>query len=149
MRAAFSLRCGAAGGCDARGDGGPSRSAAQADTFVCDARWTARTAPLRSARAFFVASQTGLPIVPFGIAYGNAWRAKSWDRVAVPKPLAGARAVVGEPLVVPPKLMTSQLACILSLLQQRMSDATTDARRWVSGLPPAICHPRPPLSKAA
>jgi hypothetical protein len=97
--------------------------------------------------AVFVASQTGLPIIPFGVAYGNAWRARSWDQFAVPMPFSQARVVVGEPLMVPPHLMTSQLGTYVDLLQQRMIDATIEAERWVGGLPRRVSPA--PLTKVA
>ena len=45
--------------------------------------------------AVFLAAQTGLPIVPLGVAYANAWRAKSWDQFAVPKPFSQLRESFG------------------------------------------------------
>src|SRR5207249_4152188 len=32
----------------------------------------------------FLGALTGLPIVPFGVGYTRAWRARSWDRLAIP-----------------------------------------------------------------
>ena len=48
----------------------------------------------------FLASRTGLPIVPFGIGYARAWRAKSWDRFGVPMPWSKVVFVIGPALTI-------------------------------------------------
>jgi hypothetical protein len=50
----------------------------------------------------YLASRTGLPVVPFGVAFDRPRRARSWDRFAVPRPFRRAVIVTGEPLVIPP-----------------------------------------------
>src|SRR5438132_1100203 len=45
----------------------------------------------------FLASLTGLPIVPVGMAFGAAWRLNSWDRFAVPCPWSALNCVLGLP----------------------------------------------------
>ena len=45
--------------------------------------------------AIALASMTGMPIVPIGIACPTAWRAGSWDRMMVPLPWATAFYVSG------------------------------------------------------
>jgi len=54
--------------------------------------------------AIYVASRTGLPIVPTGFGFHSAWRARSWDRLAIPRPFSAAVGVMGEPLRVPAEL---------------------------------------------
>ena len=49
----------------------------------------------------YLSSKTGLPIVGAGMAFQNPWRARSWDRFAVPRPFRPAACVVPEPLLVP------------------------------------------------
>lgn len=85
--------------------------------------------------AVFVAAQTGLPIVPIGVGFSNAWRAKSWDRFAVPKPFSGARGVVGEPIVVPKGANGRELIDYVHLVQDRMLSATAEAEAWAAGQP--------------
>ncbi len=87
------------------------------------------------AGAVFLASQTGLPIVPIGVGYANAWRARNWDQFAVPKPFSKARAIWGEPIVVPKQLAVHQLKNYVRLVQQRMSDVTAEAEQWAAGKP--------------
>lgn len=50
----------------------------------------------------YLASRTGLPIVPAGVGYHRPWRLKSWDRFAIPKPFSRVFAVSRQPIQVPP-----------------------------------------------
>jgi lysophospholipid acyltransferase (LPLAT)-like uncharacterized protein len=68
--------------------------------------------------AAYVASRTGLPIIPVGFAYERAWRASSWDRFVIPKPFSRAACYGGEPFFVPPEADATQLA----EFQQRAND---------------------------
>lgn len=50
----------------------------------------------------YLAKKTGLPIVPIGTAFSNAWIfKKAWDKFQIPKPFARARLVLGDPFFVP------------------------------------------------
>ncbi len=49
----------------------------------------------------YLGSRTGLPIVGAGMAFKRPWRARSWDRFAVPRPYSAAACVVPEPVTVP------------------------------------------------
>src|SRR5436305_1515519 len=57
----------------------------------------------------FLAAQAGLPVVAVGVGYTRAWRARSWDRFAVPLPGGAAVCVFTEPIRVPAKLSRPQL----------------------------------------
>lgn len=83
--------------------------------------------------AIFLASQTGLPIVPFGVGYAKAWRAKTWDRFAVPYPYSLATAVGAEPINVPPVLSLNELAHYRNLVEERLQSATDEAEHWALG----------------
>ena len=50
----------------------------------------------------YLGSRTGFPIVGAGMAFKRPWRAKSWDRFAVPRPFSPAACVVPEAVIVPP-----------------------------------------------
>jgi hypothetical protein len=50
----------------------------------------------------YLAARTGLPIVPVAVSYANAWRARSWDRFAIPWPGSRLTCLAGEPIHVPP-----------------------------------------------
>lgn len=78
----------------------------------------------------FAASRTGLPIVPVGVAYRRCWRARSWDRFAVPYPGTVAVAVVGEPIPVPPDADRR----ILEQFRLRVEAAMLEATRRAEAL---------------
>lgn len=85
----------------------------------------------------FLASYTGLPIVPLGFGFGNAWRARSWDRFAVPLPFSTLACVATDPVTVPPRLGDDGMEHWRGYVEQRMLDATDAAERWAtSGLRP-------------
>lgn len=52
----------------------------------------------------YVAAKTGMPIVPVVFRYGMVWRARSWDRFAIPWPGSRVCMVAGAPIEVPPEL---------------------------------------------
>lgn len=50
----------------------------------------------------YLASRSGLPIVPVATAARSAWRLRSWDRFRVPRPFTRVVVAYGEPIAVPP-----------------------------------------------
>jgi lysophospholipid acyltransferase (LPLAT)-like uncharacterized protein len=98
--------------------------------------------------AIFLASTTGLPIVPFGVGYAKAWRAKTWDRFAVPHPYSLATCVGASPIFVPPALDLKGIAHYRSLVEQRLLEATDEAERWATGQPRRGWARRPNLLQA-
>lgn len=99
--------------------------------------------------AIFLASKTGLPIVPFGVGYAKAWRARTWDRFAVPYPYSLATCVVAAPIVVPPDLSLNDLAHYRALVEDRLTVATDEAERWALGQRRRGSASHPGLSTAA
>jgi lysophospholipid acyltransferase (LPLAT)-like uncharacterized protein len=83
----------------------------------------------------FLASKTGLPIVPFGLGYEKAWRARSWDQFAVPHPFSLCTFVIGAPIHVPPDLDGAQIREHCLRVQAGLDHVTLDAQRWAAGLP--------------
>jgi lysophospholipid acyltransferase (LPLAT)-like uncharacterized protein len=77
----------------------------------------------------FLAAKTGLPIVPVGIGVQGAWRARSWDRFAVPRPFSAAACVIGEPIYVPDNVDKKQLELYRQQVQDAMDGATAAAER--------------------
>lgn len=49
----------------------------------------------------YLAARGEIEIAPCGIGAGRAWRARSWDRMLLPKPFTRVDIVFGEPMVVP------------------------------------------------
>jgi lysophospholipid acyltransferase (LPLAT)-like uncharacterized protein len=82
----------------------------------------------------FLASRTGLPIVGAGMAFRDPWRARSWDRFAVPKPCRAAACVVPEPVVVPPEADREALEAARREVERRMQAAMLEAEAWVEHL---------------
>jgi lysophospholipid acyltransferase (LPLAT)-like uncharacterized protein len=80
--------------------------------------------------AIYLAARTGLAIVPVGIAYGKAWRARSWDRFAVPLPFTEIVGVAGRTLEVPADLDRAGLERYRLELEARMTEATARAEEW-------------------
>lgn len=83
----------------------------------------------------YLASRTGLPIVPIGFGYENAWRTRSWDRSAVPLPFSLATCVTLPHLYVPGGLNSAGLEPYRQLLEEQLYHVNEDAQRWAEGLP--------------
>lgn len=50
--------------------------------------------------ALIAAHRAGVPIVPVGVAVSSAWRLRSWDAFAIPKPFTRVTIAYGAPLTV-------------------------------------------------
>ncbi len=86
----------------------------------------------------FLASRSGMPIVPVGVGYRRAWRLRSWDRLALPCPGSLAACVTGEPIVVPPDADKEQLECYRAMVQAAMDRAGAEAERLAGERPRKI-----------
>lgn len=75
----------------------------------------------------YVAARTGLPIVPCGFGFHSAWRARSWDRFAIPRPFSAAVGVLGEPIRVPADVDRGQIAGWRDRAQRAMDEVTACA----------------------
>lgn len=95
--------------------------------------------------AIYIASKTGLPIVPIGIGFSRAWRAGSWDRFAVPRPFSRVHGVTGAPIVIPDGLDRDGLEHYRRIVEQRLLEATEAAEQWAEN--PA--SPPQPMRSAA
>jgi lysophospholipid acyltransferase (LPLAT)-like uncharacterized protein len=82
----------------------------------------------------YLSKVTGLPVVGAGMAFRDPWRAKSWDRFAVPRPFHAAACVVPEPLLVPPDADRETLEACRGEIEKRMNQATLEAEAWVETL---------------
>ncbi len=81
-----------------------------------------------------LASCTGLSVVPVGIGFTRAWRARSWDRFAVPLPFSTLVGVLGEPIEVPRQLDRGQLAQVRVQVETAMLESTQAAESWARQL---------------
>jgi lysophospholipid acyltransferase (LPLAT)-like uncharacterized protein len=77
----------------------------------------------------YVAAKTGLPIVPTGFAYDRPWRARSWDRFAVPRPWSRATCVTAEPIRVPAEASRPQLEAYRRQVEDALLRAGDAAER--------------------
>jgi lysophospholipid acyltransferase (LPLAT)-like uncharacterized protein len=82
----------------------------------------------------YLASRTGLPIVGSGMAFKRPWRARSWDRFAVPRPFSQAACVVPEAVVVPPEADRDVIETCRREVERRMQAAMLEAEAWVEEL---------------
>lgn len=48
-----------------------------------------------------LAETSGVPVIPIHLEYASAWRLKTWDRFAIPKPCSTVRVIFDEALAVP------------------------------------------------
>lgn len=80
----------------------------------------------------FVASRTGMKIVPVGVGYHRPWQMKSWDRFGIPRPTSRARIVFGLPMDIPPKLRAEQLEPYRLSLQAEMDRMNAYAETWAT-----------------
>jgi 1-acyl-sn-glycerol-3-phosphate acyltransferase len=80
-----------------------------------------------------LASRAGLPIVPVGVGYSRAWRARSWDRFALPRPFSRIVFVAGESVRVPADADREGLDHYRRLVEERMLQATEVAERLAEG----------------
>lgn len=78
----------------------------------------------------FLASRLGLPIVALGIGLDRPWRAGSWDRFAVPRPLSRVRAVVSPEVHVPPDLDRDGMELHRQAVERLLNGLTTEAEGW-------------------
>jgi len=80
----------------------------------------------------YIASRTGMKIVPSGVGYCRPWRMKSWDRFAVPRPFSRARCVIGIPMAVPAGLRSAALEEQRWILQAEMDRLNAAAEGWAA-----------------
>ncbi len=78
----------------------------------------------------YVASRTGMKIVPIGVGYLRPWRLTSWDRFAIPRPTSRARLIFGHPMAIPAKLRSDDLEPYRLALQLEMDRLDALAEDW-------------------
>lgn len=78
----------------------------------------------------YAASRTGMRVVPVGVGYQKAFRLKSWDRFAVPRPGTRAFVVCAEPIPVAPGLKAAGLEAVTAAVQAALDRVTTLAEAW-------------------
>lgn len=80
--------------------------------------------------AVYLASRLNLPLVAMGYGFDRPWRAKSWDRFALPKPFSRARAVVGPALTIPANLDREGVEHYRQETERLLNRLTLEAESW-------------------
>jgi lysophospholipid acyltransferase (LPLAT)-like uncharacterized protein len=92
-------------------------------------------------------------LIPCGFACSAAWRARSWDRMIVPKPYSTACFVTGPAIRVPPGLDRTGLQRYCRETEAAMATLTAAAERWAAGGPRPVPYvspvTAPPLAACA
>lgn len=84
----------------------------------------------------FLAARLRMPIVVTGMGYDRPWRARSWDRFALPRPGSRAVVIMDGPIVVPCHADRDELDRYRLEVEERLERATTLAEEWaVRGVP--------------
>ena len=78
----------------------------------------------------FMASRLGMPFVPLGIGVNDAWRLKTWDSFAIPKPFSRLRLIFGPKIDVPRKAKRDELESIRQSVENLMNDLSDEAQAW-------------------
>ena len=78
----------------------------------------------------YLASRTGLPIIPLGFGYDRPWRVNSWDRFAIPRPLSNARAIAGPPVSIPSGLERDDIEPYRAAVERLLTELTDEASAW-------------------
>lgn len=97
----------------------------------------------------YVASRTGMEIVPVGVGYRRPWRTKSWDRFAVPRPFSVARCVSADPVAVPTGLKAAELEPYRLRVQAEMDRLNALAESWADTGRLDVPPEAPPLRLAS
>jgi lysophospholipid acyltransferase (LPLAT)-like uncharacterized protein len=78
----------------------------------------------------YLASRTGLPIIPVGIGYCRPWRANSWDRFAVPRPWSRACCITGTPIAIPADMDRQLLPAYRRQVEEALHHIDAVAEHW-------------------
>jgi lysophospholipid acyltransferase (LPLAT)-like uncharacterized protein len=77
--------------------------------------------------AVYVARETGMPILPAGLGFSEAWELGSWDGFKIPRPFAQGRILVGDPVTVPPDAGPEEVERCRRGLEEVMRALTREA----------------------
>ena len=80
----------------------------------------------------YLASRLGMPIVPLGFAFDRPWRAKSWDRFAIPRPGGRARGIAGPAVRISSGLDRDGIEECRVRVERLLNQLTSEAERWAA-----------------
>lgn len=82
----------------------------------------------------FLASKTGLPIIPVVAACSRAWYVRgTWTNMLIPKPFSTTHVLGGEPVFVPDNLSREEVTQYTAMLQEMMDRLQAEADQRASG----------------
>lgn len=97
----------------------------------------------------WLAARTGLPILALGFAYRRAWRTKSWDHMALPRPFSSVVCVQAAPIHVPEDVRKEQLETYRLRVEEAFRRAEEGAHRLLCAAPhPGAYSPGAPGAPA-
>lgn len=97
----------------------------------------------------YLASRSGLAIVPIGVAHDRPWRARSWDRFILPRPFSKAHIVCGEEIHVPADADRDEIEIYRLKVQAEMERLEVEAERRLAGWKMGVRESTSPVSDAA
>jgi len=95
----------------------------------------------------WVASVTGLPIVLLGIGFSKAWRLRSWDRFAVPKPGSTVCGMLSAPIQIPADLDRAGLERWRLRVEEKLLEMTEQAESWAERIAQYGSAAKPPVAE--
>jgi lysophospholipid acyltransferase (LPLAT)-like uncharacterized protein len=84
----------------------------------------------------WLASVTGLPVIPVGMAVDDAWHLRSWDHFTIPRPFARIVLAFGAPVHVARRAAPEELDAHSTTIRERMLDGGRRARERLEMPPP-------------
>ena len=81
----------------------------------------------------YLSAWSGLPIVPLGVGFENAWRVNSWDHLALPKPFSKICCVAGPVTRVPKDVGKAASERLRQTIEREMEIATLRAEARAVG----------------
>jgi len=85
-----------------------------------------------AAGSIYMASKLGLPLVAVGYGYDRPWRARSWDRFAVPRPGSRARCVLSPEIHIPHDLDRHGMEHFRVKVEQVLNRLSHEAETWAA-----------------
>jgi lysophospholipid acyltransferase (LPLAT)-like uncharacterized protein len=80
----------------------------------------------------YLASKLQMPLVLMGFGFDRPWRARSWDRFAVPRPGSRARVVVSPEISVPSDLDRDGQEHFRKRIETLLNRLTDEAEAWAA-----------------
>ncbi len=77
----------------------------------------------------YLASKSGVPIMPVALAASDCWQLKTWDKYLIPKPFARVHIHMGVPVSVPADVAREENAAWCARVKAALDDAEREAAR--------------------